>query len=265
MSNSLTGHILLILKHQEKAIESLAIPNCSIKVEYNLGAAISRAQIDRFDVIVLDADISGMSIEQIIQILREINPSAKIIVKTDENSKNLEAKIRKEKIYYYHLDSFGFPDLKLAITNALQKNNISIHVNRQNDLQNTDLKTILMVDENDEFIEIHKTNLRNHNYHVDISFDADEAYVKIKERPPHLLMVDMNIEVGSDGLHFMEKLMNDEKLIKIPVLLFESNIQSDEYKSIMKKIVSTLPAMASLKKPIKIEDVIPQVERLLHE
>lgn len=128
LNRSATGKVLMIIKHEKKIVQELSSlwnkNELVVAVEHDLGAAINRAQNSRFDVIVLDANIKGMPIEQAIHILRDLDPGVKIIVKTRQNSKELEAKVRREKIYYYHLDSFGSEDLKLAIRSALSKRQI---------------------------------------------------------------------------------------------------------------------------------------------
>jgi len=267
MNSSMAGKVLLIIKKEKKIIQELASllvkNNLILAIEHDLGTAISRAQKSRFDVIVLDASVKGMPIERIIQILRDFDPGTKIIVKTDENSKELEAKVRKEKIFYYHLDSFGYDDLRLAISSALkQKLNFFLSSDEESSKSKA-RKTILMVDENDEFIEIHRSNLENHNYVVDVCYHADEAYEKVKTIQPHLIMVDIDIQVGSDGLHFMEKLMMDVEARQIPVLLLITKSHNGNYGKLMETVKSTLPSWNFLEKPVRIEDVIPKVESLL--
>jgi len=94
---------------------------CEIVEASELDISLERAQQKKFDLIILDAEIQGMQIDRFIHILKEIDPSVKIIVKAQQNSKMLEAKIRKEKIFYYHIASFGSEDLKLAIRSALKE------------------------------------------------------------------------------------------------------------------------------------------------
>jgi len=268
MNSSMAGKVLMIVKKEKKIIQELSSllvkNNLILAIEHDLGTAINRAQNSRFDVIVLDANVKGMPIERTIQILRDLDPGTKIIVKTHENSKELEAKVRKEKIFYYHLDSFGYDDLRLAISSALKKK-LNFFLSSDEEIsKSTAKKSILMVDENDEFIEIHRSNLENHNYVVDVCYNADEAYEKVKSIPPHLIMVDMDIQVGSDGLHFVEKLMTDVEAGKIPVLLFISETRMVSYKKMMETVKSTLPSWNYLEKPVRIEDVIPKVEMLLN-
>lgn len=266
MDSLMAGKVLMIVKKDKKIIQELSSllvkNNLILAIEHDLGTAINRAQNSRFDVIVLDANVKGMPIERTIQILRNLDPGTKIIVKTHENSKELEAKVRKEKIFYYHLDSFGYDDLRLAISSAL-KRKLNFFLSSAEETRSIAKKTILMVDENDEFIEIHRSNLENHNYAVDVCYNADEAYEQVRTIQPHLIMVDVDIQAGSDGLHFMEKLMLDVEARKTPVLLFISKSRMVNYGKLMERVKSTLPSWNYLDKPVRIEDVIPKVESLL--
>ena len=81
--------------------------------------AIEQVQAQHFDVVVLDARASGLKIDQAIRLLKGCDPSARIIVRTDENSRQLEGKVRREQVFYYHVDSLGIQDLELAISAAL--------------------------------------------------------------------------------------------------------------------------------------------------
>jgi len=93
---------------------------CHVYEEMTLGPAIEKAQNIAFDVIVLNAEAEAIEITRVIRILKELNPASKIIVKTTSNSESLEVKVRREKIFYYHLNSFGVNELKLAIESALK-------------------------------------------------------------------------------------------------------------------------------------------------
>lgn len=99
--------------------------DCEIVEASALDVCLERVQQKKFDVIILDAEIRGMQIDRFINILKEIDSAVKIIVKAKTNSKDLEAKIRKAKVFYYHLDLFGAEELKLAIKSALENKVIS--------------------------------------------------------------------------------------------------------------------------------------------
>lgn len=264
----MAGKILMLIKHEKKIVHELSSlfnkNDLVVAIEHDLGAAINRLQNSPFDVVVLDANIKGMPIDQMIQVLRGIDPGVKIIVKTHDNTKELEAKVRREKIYYYHLDSFGIDDLVLAIQSALNKDMNFFLPGADANGQVAPARTILMVDENDDFIEIHRANLESHNFNVKVSYHADEAFAIAQHEIPDLIFVDIDIQVGSDGLHFVEKMIHDEKMRQIPVLLFVSKMRWSDDAELIEHAQSTLPTWSILQKPVKIEDVMPKVEQLLN-
>ena len=267
MNSTHPGQVLIIDKDRGenilKLVEMLTLSDVDVTVDDDLGTAIHRFQKNRFDTIVVDAKIKGMPIDRTIQILKDINPSAKIIVKTAKNSKELEAKIRKEEIYYYHLDSFGPDDLKLAITSAIiRKPMYGLNIKYHN-FAGTKRKLALLVDEDDRFIEILKTNLENHDYCVNVCYDADEGFNLAKKEIPDIILVDINTPVGSAELHFIEMLMNEELIKNIPLMIFITKTESEKYEEMLERVESSLPIWTFLGKPIKIEDVIPKVEALI--
>jgi DNA-binding NtrC family response regulator len=96
---------------RENRIGSLCIDSPALAVE--------ELQTQHFDVVILDARTQGLKIDQAIRLLKGCDPSVRIIVRTDENSRQLEGKARKEQIFYYHVDSLGIQDLQLALVAAL--------------------------------------------------------------------------------------------------------------------------------------------------
>ena len=81
--------------------------------------AVEQVQKEHFNLIVMDAHAHGLEIDQAIRLLKGCDPAVRIIVRTEENTKSLEGKVRKEQVFYYHVDSLGTRDLELAISTAL--------------------------------------------------------------------------------------------------------------------------------------------------
>lgn len=99
--------------------KDLKMQGCAIITEPDLITAIQLTQKKHFDVIVIKARMEDLQVDRAIPVLKTLDPKSKIIIHTDNNSRIFEARIRKEQIFYYHIDSFGFEDLKLAICSAL--------------------------------------------------------------------------------------------------------------------------------------------------
>jgi DNA-binding response OmpR family regulator len=260
------GQVLFIDKNRGKKLTRylnvLSSANIDVTLDNDLGTAIHRFQKNRFDTVVVDANMEGMPIERIIQILKDIDPTTKIIVKTEKNSKELEAKIRNEMIYYYHLASFGPDDLKLAVDSAIQQKAKSDNVTNKQ-INEDGRQLILMVDEDDRFVEIHKNNLINFGYQVEICYDADEGIALTKQKKPDFILVDIDTPVGSAGLHFIEMLMNEKEFLTIPLMVFISRTKSEKYEKMLARAKTALPTWTYMEKPVKIEEVIPKLKALI--
>jgi DNA-binding response OmpR family regulator len=84
--------------------------------------AIQKAHQNLYDVVVLNAESSAYHIDSAIRILKDCNPQVRIIVRTEANSRELETAVRKENIYYYHVNSFGLQEITTALSSALDLN-----------------------------------------------------------------------------------------------------------------------------------------------
>ena len=69
----------------------------------------------------MDVEIPEMKGYEAVSIIKSINPEIKIIMTTAKNTKSLEAKVRKQDIFFYFIKSFAKEELKLAINDALNK------------------------------------------------------------------------------------------------------------------------------------------------
>ncbi len=77
-------------------------------------------QTQRVHVLVLDADLLQEDCG-FISIIKGMEPELPIIISAETNTPEFEAKVRQERIFYYHIKSFGTQELEMAISNALNK------------------------------------------------------------------------------------------------------------------------------------------------
>ena len=69
------------------------------------------------DVLVLNASLLEEGCE-FISVIRNMERDLPIIVCAETNTPELESRIRQQRIFYYHIKSFGVQDLEMAISNA---------------------------------------------------------------------------------------------------------------------------------------------------
>ena len=77
-------------------------------------------QRQRTDVLVLDAALLGEECE-FISIIKGIEEDLPIIICAERNTPEFESEVRRQRIFYYHIQSFGTRDLELAVVNAINK------------------------------------------------------------------------------------------------------------------------------------------------
>lgn len=75
-------------------------------------------QSERIDVLVLDAALLEEDCG-FISVIRGIERDLPIIVCAETNTPEMESRIRQQRIFYYHIKSFGTQDLMMAISNAV--------------------------------------------------------------------------------------------------------------------------------------------------
>ena len=75
-------------------------------------------QKQRVDALVLDASLMEDDFG-FIPVIRGIEDDLPIIICAETNTPELESKIRQQRIFYYHIKSFGIQDLEMAISNAI--------------------------------------------------------------------------------------------------------------------------------------------------
>jgi DNA-binding NtrC family response regulator len=85
-----------------------------------LKETILTLQQQRVDVLVLDADLLEEDC-QFISIIKGIEEDLNIIICAETNTPEFESKVRKQRIFFYHIRSFGTQDLEMAISNAINK------------------------------------------------------------------------------------------------------------------------------------------------
>ena len=75
-------------------------------------------QSQRVDVLVLDAALLEKDCE-FISIIKGMEKDLPVIICADTNTPELESRIRQQRIFYYHIKSFGIEDLEMAVSNAI--------------------------------------------------------------------------------------------------------------------------------------------------
>ncbi len=83
--------------------------------------AVIKITMRNFGCLIIDVNLPEMKGYEAVTILKNISPGIKIIMTTKKNTKQLEAKVREQDIFFYFIKSFGKDELKLAINNVFSQ------------------------------------------------------------------------------------------------------------------------------------------------
>lgn len=88
----------------------------------------------------------------------------------------------------------------------------------------TNSKSILLVDDDPSILEIFSEVLRDAGFEVDTAGDGNEALMKAAEKEYGLILLDIMMDNGPDGLEVLKIIKSDKDKYKNPVVVMLTNI-----------------------------------------
>jgi DNA-binding response OmpR family regulator len=116
-------------------------------------------------------------------------------------------------------------------------------------------KKILMIDDEQDFVEMIKMRLEANNYEVATAYDGAEGLEKAAAENPNLILLDVMMP-GMDGFEVLRRLRRTEATKNIPVVMLTAR---GEAKSIFRSQQSG--ANDHLIKPCESKDLLDAVAR----
>lgn len=126
-------------------------------------------------------------------------------------------------------------------------------------------KKILIIDDDPDFTESIRTVLETKGYKVYSAENKDEGFKNIEGILPDLIIMDVMLEKMSDGFDLSRKLKSDEKYKKIPILVLTAIGERTGFQFSAAGDKAWLPIDDYAEKPIKPDELISKVEKLLSE
>ncbi|KPL20546.1 MAG: hypothetical protein AMJ93_11645 [Anaerolineae bacterium SM23_84] len=125
------------------------------------------------------------------------------------------------------------------------------------------MATILVVDDDPDFVEITRTILEANGYEVTTAANGDEALRSMRQSMPDLVLLDVMMATLLDGLNVSHVLSEDPVLSKVPIVMVSSITDSpsagmfptDEY----------IPIDAWISKPVQPDDLLSKVAQFVKE
>jgi CheY-like chemotaxis protein len=78
---------------------------------------------------------------------------------------------------------------------------------------------LLIVDDDPDFVEGIQSILEGADYVVDVAYNPDDGFKALQTNPPDLLLLDIMMGRGAEGIMLARKIRKDPRLREIPVLI----------------------------------------------
>jgi two-component system alkaline phosphatase synthesis response regulator PhoP len=82
--------------------------------------------------------------------------------------------------------------------------------------------SILIIDDDPDFVAITKAILETKQYNVISAYDPDEGFAKLEEELPDAIILDIMMGKGAGGFIFARKMRKDPRFANIPILMLTS-------------------------------------------
>lgn len=87
-------------------------------------------------------------------------------------------------------------------------------------------KDILVIEDDQFLAKVYLAKLQKEGYGVRIAYDGQEGLDELNKKAPDIILLDL-ILPNMDGFEFLEKIKQEDKYKKIPVIIL-SNLGQDE-------------------------------------
>ena len=118
---------------------------------------------------------------------------------------------------------------------------------------------ILMVDDDRDFLEACRLVLEPQGHQVVLAANVGEAAAAVKKGRPDLIFMDVMMDLPDDGIALAYKLVKEGLKIPIVMLSGVSQVMGLQYG----KCDEVLPCQDFLEKPVKPEDLLAKVKKIL--
>lgn len=124
---------------------------------------------------------------------------------------------------------------------------------------------ILIVDDDPDYVDGTRMILESASYKVETALSADMAMRKLDKEIPDLILLDIVMEKGADGILLSRKLRQDDRLSKVPIIMITSIREQTGFEFIADdpRHPKFLPVEVFLEKPVPADELIAKIESLL--
>jgi CheY-like chemotaxis protein len=122
-------------------------------------------------------------------------------------------------------------------------------------------KTVLLVDDDADFVEMHRKLLADHGYKVRTAYSGRECLEQVHSRKPDLIILDMMMESEVIGFDLSRELRNCEHTKTIPLVMITSVNDTIPFR--IEPDNTWLPVDALIEKPVEPLLLLDVVNKIL--
>ena len=122
-------------------------------------------------------------------------------------------------------------------------------------------RTVLLVDDDADFVEMNRTLLTENGYTVRVAFNGKQCLAEVEKKRPDLIILDMVMESPNDGFDVSRELRNSEITRSIPLVMITSVNDSIPFR--LEPDHTWLPVDALLEKPVDPQLLLAVVDKAL--
>jgi CheY-like chemotaxis protein len=124
---------------------------------------------------------------------------------------------------------------------------------------------ILLVDDDPDFLEMHKAVLQNHGYDVLTATSGQEGLERVRTEIPDLIILDLMMEKHDAGFSFSKTVKTDPLFRKIPILMVTSVAEATGFRFSLEEDGYWMKTDDFLDKPVRPEVLLERVDKLLRK
>ncbi len=127
-------------------------------------------------------------------------------------------------------------------------------------------KKILIVDDNLDYAEAIKAIVESHPpYSAEVATSSKQAVESLDREIPDLIILDVLLQDGAEGIILSRKFKKDPRLGKVPIIMLTSVTKQTGFKFISKdpRHPQFLPVEEFVEKPVAPDDLLEKIAKLL--
>ena len=124
-------------------------------------------------------------------------------------------------------------------------------------------KTILIIDDDIDLVEIIRVTLENENYEVIDAQNGDRGVAMARDRNPDLILLDVMMSKVDEGFQVAYELRGDATTKDIPILMLTAVVDQSGFDFNPEKDAEFLPVDEFLEKPVSPRQLVDMVRKHL--